>query len=75
LVSGKPELPYGLEVVAGGGSAGAPAQSLGEEAVVRTPERRPRRDDAGADVGCDDEGYKACAAATMASRSGTSASS
>jgi hypothetical protein len=74
-VTGEPELPHGLEVVARGGGALASWQALGEEAVVRATQRRPGRDDSGPEVGRDDEAYKARAAATMASRSGTSASS
>jgi len=75
LMTRKPELPDGLQVVARGGSAGARRQPLGEESLVRAPERRPRRKQPGAEVGRGDEGYNSRAAATMASRSGTSASS
>jgi len=75
LVTGEPELPDRLEMVAGGGSAGARGQPLGEEGVVRGPERGPGADHAGAEVRRDDEDYKSRAAATMASKSGTSASS
>ena len=73
-MAGQPELPRGLEMVAGGGLS-ARGEALREEALLRFAERRPSRDDPGAEVDGEDEGYNACAAARMASRSGTSASS
>jgi hypothetical protein len=74
LMAGEPELPDRLQVVAGRHLA-ACRQALSQEAVIRVPERRPGRDDACPEVDGQDEGYKACAAARMASRSGTSVSS
>ncbi len=74
LVPGQPELPDRLEMVARRRLA-AGGQPLREEAVIRAPRGGPGGDQPSPDVGGEDEGYKACAAATMASRSGTSASS
>ena len=72
LVADEPEPVVRLEVVAGGRLAG-PGVAAGEEVRAGVLQRRPGRDDAGAEVERDDEGYKAGAAASSTSKSGTSA--
>ena len=74
-MTGQPELPRGLQVVARSGGAGEPAEPLRQELVVGVPERRPGGEDAGAEVDGYDEPESACAAEASSATSGTSASS
>ena len=74
LMAGEPELPDRLQVVARRHLASR-RQALRQKAVVRVPQRREGGGDAGPEVEGQDKGYKARAAAKMASRSGTSVSS
>jgi hypothetical protein len=73
-MAGEPELPDGLQVIARRDLA-AGGQALGKEALVCVPQRREGRKEPRPEVDGEDERYSARAAATMASRSGTSASS
>ena len=74
LVARQPQLPERLQVIARR-RLPAGGQALGEEAVVGLAQRRPGRGDPGKQVDAEDERYNACAAPTIGSRSGTSASS
>ena len=72
LVADEPEVVLGLEMVSRGGLTGH-RRRLGEEVRAGVLERGPGRDDSGAEVERADEGYKARAAESSSSKSGTSA--
>jgi hypothetical protein len=72
-VSGQPQLPDRLQVIARGRGTRKAVQPFREEVVVRVSKRRRRREDACADVERYDEEDKARAAETSSSKSGTSA--
>ena len=72
LVADEPEVVLRLEVVASGGLAGHRGRVC-EEVRPRVLKRGPGRDDAGAEVERADERYKAWAAESSTSKSGTSA--
>ena len=71
LVADEPEVVERLEVVAGCGLA-VPGRAAGDELRARVPDGRPRRGDAGSEVERAGERYKARAAASSSSTSGTS---
>ena len=72
LVADEPEVVLGLEVVSGGGLA-RHRRCFSEEVRTGMLQRGPGRDDAGAEVERADESYKARAAESSSSKSGTSA--
>jgi hypothetical protein len=72
LVADEPEVVLGLEVVAGGCLTGDGCRAR-EEVRAGVLERGPGRDDPGAEVEGADERYKARAAESSSSKSGTSA--
>jgi hypothetical protein len=68
----EPEVVLGLEVVSSGGLA-RDRRRVGEEVRAGVLQRRPGRYDPGAEVKRADESYKARAAESSSSKSGTSA--
>ena len=72
LVADEPEVVLGLEVVAGGRLAGDGCRAS-EEMRARVLECGPGRDDPGTEIEGADERYKARAAESSSSKSGTSA--
>ncbi len=72
LVADEPEVVLGLEVVARGGLAGN-RRRLGQKVRVGVLERWPGRERPSAEVERADERYKARAAESSSSKSGTSA--
>src|SRR5215213_1856827 len=74
LVADEPEVVFGLQVVAGRRLTGNRRRAR-EEARAGVVEPRPHRQEAGAEVERDEKRYKARAAESSSSKSGTSAAS
>ena len=72
LVADEPEVVLRLQVVAGGGLA-RHRRRVREEVRAGVLQRGPGRDDPGTEVERADESYKARAAESSSSKSGTSA--